>query len=73
VYEDSILMSREESIQVNRALEKWLFNGYDFLQMDKSSLAASIERIAIMLYLGKTHKYLLQPFEFQKFGIKSFH
>jgi hypothetical protein len=66
-------MSREESIQANMALEKWLFNDYDFLQMDKNSLTASIERIAIMLYLGKTHKYQLQPFEFQKFGIKSFH
>lgn len=60
-------------VQTHKAIGKQLFHDYDFSRMDKNFPIASIENKAIKLYLDRIRKYQLQPFEFQKFGIKSCH
>jgi len=66
-------MFKAMSFQINRALDSQTIDGCGFWRKDKMLQAASILSIVLLLYLHKSRKYQLPPFEFRKFGIKNYH
>lgn len=59
--------------QIDRAPEKYFHFHYDFSQKDKKNQLASILSIIINSYFDGNHKYQLQQFEYQIFGIGNSH
>lgn len=68
-----ILMFIVKFLQINKVIEMWQLHDYGFWQRDKNFLVASTLRIVTQWYLCKNRKYLLLPFECQKFEIESCH